>query len=85
MWAGRLQDAERASAVAAAQEGSTASARKAPTLARVVRAGVPAMPASDAGPRAAVEVLVGDVRVRVERDVDETALRVILRALGVAR
>lgn len=85
MWASRLQGAEVAPAASPAHGGSAAAALKAPALARVVRAGAPAMPASVAGPRAAVEVLVGDVRVRVERDADETALRVVLRALGVAR
>lgn len=52
-------------------------------LARVVRSDTGTAPASNAG--AAVEVLVGDVRVRVGRGADETALRLVFRALGVAR
>lgn len=52
-------------------------------LARVVRSEKAPGPASHAG--APVEVLVGDVRVRVDRGADEAALRLVFRALGVAR
>lgn len=54
-------------------------------LARVVRSEVRAMPASVTGSGVPVEVFVGDVRVRVEGGADEAALRVVFRALGVAR
>ncbi len=91
IWASRLHRAEPVSSVPTPRPGrppkSSLVAAPAPAkslmLARVVRsegAGPDARPAS-----APVEVVVGDVRVRVDRGADEAALRLVFRALGVAR
>ncbi len=52
-------------------------------LARVVRTG--GQQALTPSPGAPISIAIGDVRVLVERGVDENALRVVFRALGVAR
>jgi hypothetical protein len=62
--------------------GAVTDAAKTLMLARVVRSEPVDTPASRAS--APVEVLVGDVRVRVDRGADELALRLVFRALGVA-
>lgn len=91
VWASRLQKAGSAPSTPPPRRGrppkaspsDVAGSAKALMLARVVRSegvGTPASPAI--GP---VEVLVGDVRVRVDRGADEAALRLVFRALGVAR
>lgn len=92
IWSSRLRRAEAAPPVASPRRGrppttlvvaAPAAPAKALMLARVVRsegAGLEARLSS-----APVEVVVGDVRVRVERGADEAALRLVFRALGVAR
>lgn len=85
MWASRLPSAESAPSETAARGRSSAVSSRSPMLARVVRSEVRAMPASVTGSGVPVEVFVGDVRVRVEGGADEAALRVVFRALGVAR
>ncbi len=89
-WARQLRAADTTPVVArrgGRAPRASAAVSTAPTksvmLARVVRPDRDAAAAGNAG--AAVEVLVGDVRVRVDRGVDETALRLVFRALGVGR
>lgn len=89
-WATRLRHAEAAPSTwprrgrpPTSPAPAAVTPPKSVTLARVVRAEPSATPVTPT--RVPIDVLVGDVRVRVEPGADEAALRLVFRALGVAR